>query len=63
MAAAPSLGIANVLAFIFAHNQPSIALFEAQGFTRWGLLPQVCELDAAEKDVVILGRRLALPID
>jgi phosphinothricin acetyltransferase len=58
LAACPQLGIANVLAFIFAHNERSIALFEAQGFARWGLLPRVCELDGAEKDVVILGRRL-----
>lgn len=54
----PRLGISNVLAFVFAHNEPSIALFEAQGFERWGLLPRVCELDGAERDVVILGRRL-----
>jgi phosphinothricin acetyltransferase len=58
LAACPDLGVANVLAFVFAHNHPSIALFEAQGFGRWGLLPRVCELDGAEKDVLILGRRL-----
>jgi L-amino acid N-acyltransferase YncA len=58
LAAAPALGIANVLAFVFAHNVPSIALFEAQGFTRWGLLPRVCELDGSEYDVAILGHRL-----
>ena len=56
--AAPALGIATVLGFVFAHNQPSIALFEQHGFARWGLLPRVCELDGAEKDVLILGRRL-----
>jgi phosphinothricin acetyltransferase len=55
----PGLGIANVLAFVFAHNTPSIALFQAQGFTTWGRLPRVCELDGVERDVVILGRRLA----
>ena len=56
--AAPALDIANVLGFIFAHNHPSIALFEAHGFERWGLLPRVCELDGRERDVAILGRRL-----
>ena len=56
--AAPGCGVANVLAFVFAHNTPSIALFEAQGFGRWGLLPRVCELDGVERDVLILGRRL-----
>lgn len=58
LAQAPSLGIATVLGFVFAHNLPSIRLFEAQGFTRWGLLPRVCELDGVERDVAILGRRL-----
>ena len=59
LAEAPSRGIANVLAFVFAHNTPSVALFEREGFGRWGLLPRVCELDGAEKDVLILGKRLA----
>ena len=56
--ACPALGIANVLAFVFAHNAPSIALFERHGFTRWGLLPRVCEMDGAERDVAILGCRI-----
>ena len=55
---APSRGIANILAFVFVHNQPSVTLFEAHGFQRWGLLPRVCELDGVERDVLILGRRL-----
>ena len=63
LSAAPALGIANVLAFVFAHNAPSIRLFEAHGFAPWGLLPRVCELDEDERDVAILGRRLALPVD
>ncbi len=58
LAHAPGAGIANVMAFIFAHNTPSIALFEDHGFARWGLLPRVCELDAVERDVIILGKRL-----
>lgn len=56
--AAPAMGIANVLAFVFVHNQPSVTLFEAHGFQRWGLLPRVCEMDGVERDVLILGRRL-----
>jgi L-amino acid N-acyltransferase YncA len=55
---APALGIANVLAFVFVHNQPSVTLFEAHGFQRWGLLPRICELDGVERDVLVLGRRL-----
>ena len=58
LAACPGLGIANVLAFVFAHNAPSIALFERHGFARWGLLPRVCEMDGMERDVAILGCRI-----
>ena len=58
LAECPSRGIANVLAFVFAHNMPSVTLFEAHGFGRWGLLPRVCELDGVERDVLILGRRV-----
>lgn len=58
LAECPALGIANVLAFVFAHNMPSVTLFEAHGFGRWGLLPKVCEMDGKEHDVLILGRRL-----
>ena len=54
----PGLGVANVLAFVFSHNMPSVTLFEAHGFGRWGLLPKVCEMDGREHDLLILGRRL-----
>ena len=54
----PGLGISNVLAFVFAHNMPSVTLFEAHGFGRWGLLPKICEMDGREHDVLILGRRI-----
>ena len=54
----PRLGISNVLAFVLAHNMPSVTLFEAHGFGRWGLLPRVCEMDGLERDVLILGRHL-----
>lgn len=52
-----SLGIKTLLAFVFAHNVPSLRLFERAGFVRWGLLPRVAELDGIERDVVILGFR------
>ena len=58
LARAPSLEIRTVLAFVFAHNAPSIALFEGAGFQVWGRLPQVAELDGIERDLVILGRRI-----
>jgi phosphinothricin acetyltransferase len=58
LAQCPALDIANVLAFVFAHNMPSVTLFEAYGFGRWGLLPKVCEMDGEEHDLLILGKRV-----
>lgn len=58
LAAAPALGLRTLLAFVFAHNAPSIALFEREGFVQWGRLPRVAELDGVERDLAILGLRL-----
>jgi phosphinothricin acetyltransferase len=58
LAQAPSLGLATLLAFVFGHNAPSLALFARAGFERWGTLPRVAQLDGIERDLVILGRRL-----
>lgn len=58
VAAAPALGLATLLAFVFAHNLPSLALFDRAGFVRWGTLPGVAELDGVERDLAILGRRV-----
>jgi phosphinothricin acetyltransferase len=55
LAAAPGLGIDRIIGLIFAHNTPSLALFERFGFTRWGLLPGVTVLDGVRRDVVIHG--------
>lgn len=59
--AAPGLGLRTLLGFIFAHNAPSLGLFEGLGFRRWGLLPRVAELDGVERDLVIVGRRVPEP--
>ena len=59
MTLAPSLGIRNVIAVIFAHNTPSVHMFERNGFSLWGTLPNVCELDEDEVSVVLLGKRLS----
>jgi L-amino acid N-acyltransferase YncA len=55
---APGLGVNTLLAFVFAHNLPSVTLFEAAGFQRWGLLPRVAVLDGIERDLCLLGRRV-----
>ena len=52
---APTLGIRNIVALIFAHNQPSLGLFSKLGFTQWGYMPQVCDMDGFIADVVMLG--------
>lgn len=56
---APDLGIATLLAFVFGHNEPSVRLFEAHGFARWGHLPRIASLDGRAADLLILGR----PVD
>ncbi len=53
-----SLGIKTLVGFIFAHNQPSLQLFELLGFQCWGFLPQVAEMNGVERDLVIMGRRI-----
>ncbi|HTH59390.1 MAG TPA: GNAT family N-acetyltransferase [Paraburkholderia sp.] len=57
--AAPALDIHTVLGFVFGHNEPSMRLFRSFGFADWGTLPRVAVLDGVERDLVILGKRLA----
>jgi phosphinothricin acetyltransferase len=57
--AAPRLDIHTVLGFVFGHNEPSMRLFRGFGFDTWGTLPRVAVLDDVERDLVILGKRLA----
>jgi phosphinothricin acetyltransferase len=59
VAEAPTLGMNTLMGFIFAHNEPSLRLFEEHGFARWGELPRIAELDGVERDVVIVGRRVS----
>jgi L-amino acid N-acyltransferase YncA len=56
---APRIKVDTLIGFIFSHNEPSRALFAKCGFQQWGYLPKVTALDAIERDVVIVGRRLA----
>jgi L-amino acid N-acyltransferase YncA len=55
---APALGIETLLAYMFAHNTPSVNRFEHAGFATWGRLPAVANLDGTRRDVLILGRAL-----
>lgn len=56
---APSLGLRVLLGYIFAHNEPSLHLFTKFGFERWAYLPGVTRLDGIDRDVVIMGKRVA----
>jgi L-amino acid N-acyltransferase YncA len=55
---APSLQINAMVGLIFAHNQPSLRLFEQFGFEKWGLLPRIARLDSRERDLTIIGRHI-----
>ncbi|MES2126308.1 MAG: N-acetyltransferase family protein [Pseudomonadota bacterium] len=56
---APQVQVHTLLGFIFGHNQPSLALFEKFGFATWANLPRVANLDGIERDLIILGKRVA----
>ncbi len=58
IARSPSLGIKNLVGFIFVTNQPSLKLFEQFGFEQWGYLPGVAEFETVPCDLVIMGRKL-----
>ena len=58
IAYAPRIGVTTLLGFIFAHNEPSLQLFEKLGFQRWGFLPRVAVLDGVERDLIIVGLRV-----
>jgi phosphinothricin acetyltransferase len=56
---APALGLKTLLGLVFAHNGPSVTLFEKHRFARWGHLPRIAVLDGVERDVLIFGRRVS----
>jgi phosphinothricin acetyltransferase len=56
---APQLGLHTLLGYIFGHNEPSLQLFESKGFRRWGHYPRIAVLDGVERDLVVVGLRVA----
>ena len=56
---APALGLRSLVGLIWGHNEPSLRLCSKYGFERWGFLPRVALLYGAERDLVIVGRRVA----
>lgn len=59
IAFAPQIKVHTLLGFIFGHNKPSLALFERFGFETWANFPRVANLDGIERDLIILGKRVA----
>lgn len=56
---APTIGVDTLLGFIFGHNDASLTLFSRFGFVRWAELPGVAMLKGKERDLVIVGRKVA----
>ena len=56
---APHINVHTLLGFIFGHNAASLALFGKFGFATWAHLPRVANLDGIERDLIILGKRVA----
>ncbi|MYM88646.1 GNAT family N-acetyltransferase [Rugamonas sp. FT82W] len=59
IAHAPAIKVHTLLGFIFGHNKPSLGLFAKFGFETWANLPKVANLDGIERDLIILGKRVA----
>lgn len=58
IAMCPQLGIANLVGFVFSHNQASLRLLEKFGFAKWGELIEVAEMDGKLYSLSILGLKL-----
>jgi len=55
---APTLDIRTLIGYIFAHNEASLGLFGAFGFSEWARLPNIAEMDGHEYSLCILGKQL-----
>lgn len=54
------ININVLLAFIFSHNHPSIALFTQNGFSQWGVLPDIANMAGQTCSLTILGKHLSV---
>lgn len=55
---APELKLHTLLGYIFAHNTPSINLFEKLGFEEWANLKDIALMDGNFYSLKILGRKI-----
>jgi L-amino acid N-acyltransferase YncA len=60
IANAPQLRVRMLLGYVLGHNEASLELFESAGFARWGCLPRIAKFETAERDLVIVGRRVEM---
>ncbi len=58
IALCPSLGIINLVGFVFSHNLASLKLLNKFGFQKWGELVEVAEMDGKHYSLSILGLKL-----
>ncbi len=58
IAGSPAVGVTALVGLVFAHNEPSLALFGSRGFQRWGHMPRVADMDGILRDLVHLGRHV-----
>jgi len=56
---APRIELHTLVGLVFGHNLASLKLFERFGFMRWAEMPRVAELDGIERDLIIVGKRVA----
>ena len=56
---APKIGVHTLLGYIFGHNTPSLRLFEKFHYHQWAFMPRIADLDGIERDLIIVGKRLA----
>ncbi|MFC7299989.1 GNAT family N-acetyltransferase [Herminiimonas aquatilis] len=56
---APTMAVHTLVGLIFGHNEPSLKLFARFGFEQWACMPGVATLDGVERDLVLVGKRVA----
>ncbi|TDM11977.1 GNAT family N-acetyltransferase [Macrococcus lamae] len=55
---AATLDVTTLLAFVFSHNSRALRLFKNNGFTEYGRLPDIAEMDSEQYSLSILGYKL-----
>lgn len=55
---AKACGVSTFVCYLLQENGPARKLFEDSGFENWGRFPGIAKMDGAERDLVVMGRRL-----